>query len=49
LEPGDESEISFTTHMMEGMDGPHTFEVTVQSNDVEESTQKLVVKGQFGP
>ncbi len=35
--------------MGQGMEGPHVFEVTVQSNDAEEPVQKVLVKGQFGP
>jgi hypothetical protein len=35
--------------MMEGMGGPHTFEISVRSNDAEEPLQKLYVKGLFGP
>jgi len=49
LEPGEESEISFTTHMMEGMEGPHVFELTLQSNDAEQPEQKLLVSAHFGP
>ncbi len=49
LKPGEESDISFTTHMMEGMDGQHLFEVTVRSNDAMEPVQKLYVKAFFGP
>lgn len=35
--------------MMEGMDGPHLFEISVRSNDAVEPLQKLYVKGDFGP
>lgn len=49
LKPAEESDISFTTHMMDGMGGPHLFEVTVRSNDAVEPIQKLYVKAFFGP
>lgn len=49
IEPGEGSEISFQTHMMEGMDGPHLFELSVSSDDAEEPVQKLYVKAFFGP
>ena len=49
IKPGEESEISFTTHMMEGMDGPHLFELSIRSDDAEEPTQKLYVRAFFGP
>jgi hypothetical protein len=49
LKPAEESEISFKTHMMDGMGGPHLFEVTVRSNDAVEPVQKLYVKAFFGP
>ncbi len=49
IEPGEASEISFETHMMEGMDGPHLFEIAVRSDDAEEPLQKLYVKALFGP
>ena len=49
MEPGDESDISFTTHMMQEMEGPHLFEITVRSDDAEEPEQKLQVKAHFGP
>ncbi len=49
MEPDEESEISFETHMMEGMGGPHLFEITIRSNDAEEPLQKLYVKAFFGP
>lgn len=35
--------------MMEGMEGPHLFELTVRSNDAEEPEQTLLVKADFGP
>ncbi len=35
--------------MMQGMDGPHLFEITVISNDAEEPQQKLYVKAHFAP
>jgi len=35
--------------MMEGMGGPHLFEISVRSNDAVEPMQKLQVKGVFGP
>jgi hypothetical protein len=35
--------------MMEGMGGPHLFEVSVHSNDAVEPVQKLYVKAFFGP
>jgi len=35
--------------MMEGMGGPHRFEISVRSNDAVEPLLKLDVKGLFGP
>jgi hypothetical protein len=35
--------------MMEGMGGPHLFEISVRSNDAKEPLQKLYVKALFGP
>jgi len=49
IEPSEGSEISFQTHMMEGMDGPHLFEITVHSDDPVEPTKKLLVAADFGP
>jgi len=34
--------------MMEGMDGPHLFEIAVYSTDQVEPVQKLLVKADFG-
>jgi hypothetical protein len=39
--------LSFTTHMMAGMDGPHLFEITLKSNDADEPEMVLEVKGDF--
>ena len=47
LKPGEQSELSFTTHMMEGMEGPHVFIVTVISNDPAEPETRLRVTGDF--
>ena len=41
--------MSFKTHMMAGMDGPHLFEITVKSNDTDEPVTVLEVKGDFEP
>ncbi len=49
LEPSEGSEISFQTHMMEGMDGAHLFEISVHSDDAMVPVQKLYVKAFFGP
>jgi hypothetical protein len=49
IEPGGKSTISFDTHMMEGMGGPHLFEISVRSNDAVQTLQKLQVKAVFGP
>jgi hypothetical protein len=49
VEPGGKTTISFDTHMMEGMGGPHTFEISVRTDDPVEPLQKLYVKGVFGP
>jgi hypothetical protein len=35
--------------MMEGMGGPHLFEISVRSNDAVEPLQELYVKAVFGP
>jgi hypothetical protein len=35
--------------MMEGMGGPHLFEISVRSNDAVQPLHKLYVKGDFGP
>ncbi len=35
--------------MMEGMEGPHLFEITVNSNDANTPITKLQVKGDFEP
>jgi hypothetical protein len=35
--------------MMEGMDGPHLFEIHVQSNDPKEPHSVLTVKADFRP
>jgi hypothetical protein len=35
--------------MMEGMGGPHLFEISVRSTDAVEPLQKLYVKAVFGP
>ncbi len=49
MEPGQASAIHVETHMMEGMEGPHLFEIAVRSDDAEEPLQKLYVRGFFGP
>ena len=49
MEPGEDSDIFFKTHMMQGMDGPHLFELSVRSDDAVEPVQKLYVKAFFGP
>ncbi len=49
IEPSEVSDISFQTHMMKGMDGPHLFELSVHSDDAKEPVQKLYVKAFFGP
>ena len=49
MKPGEESEISFTTQMHEGMEGPHLFEIAVKCNDPQEPVHKLLVKANFGP
>ena len=49
LKPGEESELSFTTHMMQGMEGPHVFIITVISNDRVEAETQLRVAGDFEP
>jgi hypothetical protein len=49
VKPGESTTLSFTTHMMEGMGGPHLFEITVLTNDPAEPLQKLRVKAFFGP
>ncbi len=49
MEPGEGSDIFFQTHMMQGMDGPHLFEISVTSDDAVEPIQKLYVKAFFGP
>ena len=49
LKPGEESELSFTTHMMQGMEGPHVFIITVISNDPAEPETQLRVSGDFEP
>jgi len=48
VKPGEKTTLSFTTHMMKGMDGPHLFEITVPTNDPVEPVQKLQVKAVFG-
>ena len=35
--------------MMAGMEGPHLFEITVNSNDADSPITKLQVKGDFEP
>ncbi len=35
--------------MMQGMEGPHVFEITVNSNDAESPVTKLEVTGDFEP
>jgi len=35
--------------MMEGMGGPHLFEISVRTDDPVEPLQKLQVKALFGP
>ena len=47
LPPGDKSTISFKTHMMQGMDGPHLFEIVVKSNDTAEPESILRVRANF--
>jgi hypothetical protein len=49
VKPGEATTLSFETHMMEGMGGPHLFEVTISTNDPVEPLQKLRVKALFGP
>ncbi len=49
IEPSEDSEISFQTHMMKGMDGAHLFEISVYSDDAIAPVQKLYVKAFFGP
>ncbi len=49
IEPTEDSEISFQTHMMAGMDGAHLFEISVHSDDAIAPVQKLYVKAFFGP
>lgn len=48
VSPGEQSSLSFKTHMMEGMEGPHRFEVVVKSNDPLEPEVVLQVLGDFG-
>jgi hypothetical protein len=48
IKPGETTTLSFTTHMMEGMGGPHLFEITVPTNDPVEPVQKLQVRAMFG-
>ena len=48
LAPGQTSSLSFSTHMMAGMEGPHTFEIVVSSNDPTEPESVLKVIGNFG-
>jgi hypothetical protein len=47
LPPGDKSEISFKTHMGQGMEGPHVFEIVVRSNDPIEAETVLRVTADF--
>ncbi len=47
LKPGEKSTISFKTHMMEGMDGPHLFEIVLRSNDPSEPESVLQVRADF--
>lgn len=47
LSPGQTSSISFKTHMMAGMDGPHLFEIVVMSNDSLEPERVLQVIADF--
>ncbi len=35
--------------MMEGMDGPHLFEIVVISNDAEDAQTVLLVRADFQP
>ena len=35
--------------MMEGMGGPHLFEISIRCNDAVEPLHKLYVKAVFGP
>lgn len=46
--PGQKSTLSFKTHMMKGMEGPHTFEIVVKTNDPREPEVVLTVLGNFG-
>ena len=48
IKPGEKTTLSFETHMMTGMDGPHLFEITVPTNDPLQPAQKLRVKAVFG-
>jgi len=48
VSPGEQSSLSFKTHMMEGMEGPHRFEIVVTSNDAREPEVVLQVLGDFG-
>lgn len=49
IEPGQKTTLSFDTHMMEGMGGPHLFEVNLSTSDPVEPLQKLLVRALFGP
>jgi len=48
IRPGGKTTLSFETHMMEGMDGPHLFEISVPTNDPVQPVQNLQVKAVFG-
>jgi hypothetical protein len=47
LPPGEQSSIAFKTHMGRGMEGPHVFEIVVQTNDGTEPVSILTVTADF--
>ena len=47
MKPGDATTISVAFTMHEGMQGPHTFAITIKSNDAVEPEKVVNVKADF--
>ncbi|MDZ7261268.1 MAG: hypothetical protein ONB05_04080, partial [candidate division KSB1 bacterium] len=48
LRPGQTATLTAPFTMHEGMGGPHTFEITILSNDPQQPQKKVYVKADFG-
>lgn len=47
INPGETTTLNVSMHMGKGMGGPHTFEITVNSNDPAPAVNKVMAKANF--